>query len=222
MRFSSIFALGALLVPALATPLLDNNKVSVVNVEDVLNEVKVIAPVNVKRNVITTPADVVETCQGLLVSIKIHTGVINQTVHEVPAGHQATDAQVSVIKVHLNVIVDLVKTVTVALGAVKGVLKFTDVQVTCLVETLVAIVLEIVCTLIYVIKTLNIKVLLVVILGNLCTVLAGLILIVEHLVGGILALVLSILNVPAILGLVSCVLGNLILSLTTGKILSIL
>jgi hypothetical protein len=83
-------------------------------------------------------------------------------------------------------------------------------------------VLEIVCTLIYVIKTLNIKVLLVVILGNLCTVLAGLILIVEHLVGGILALVLSILNVPAILGLVSCVLGNLILSLTTGKILSIL
>jgi hypothetical protein len=221
MRFSSILALGAFILPALASPLLNNNNVGV-NVEDVLKQVNAIVPVNAKRNVISTPTDVIETCQGLLVTIKAHTAVINQTVSEVPVGQQCTDAQVSVIKVQLNLVVDLVKTVTIALGAVKTVLKCTEAEVATIVQVVVAIVLEVVCTLIYVIKTLNIQALLTVILGNLCQVLAGLILILEGVVGGVLALVLGCLNVPAILELVSCVLGNLILSLTAGKILSVL
>jgi len=222
MRFSSIFALGALLVPALAVPLLDNslknNKVEVVDIDNILSGVKNTQPAPIKRTVIEKPDQVVETCQGLLVSIKTHTAIINQTVHEVPAGTKCTEDQIATIKLQLNVIVDLIKTVTVALGAVKGVFKFADAEVTKIVEIVVAIVLEVVCTLIFVIKSLDLKVVLTVILGNLCQVLAGLILILEHIVGGVLALVLGCLNVPAILGLVSCVLGNLVVFLTTGKL----
>jgi hypothetical protein len=59
-------------------------------------------------------------------------------------------------------------------------------------------------------KSLDLKVVLTLILSNLCSVLAGLIL--------VLALVLGCLNVPAILGLVSYVLGNLLVFLTTGKL----
>jgi len=221
MRFSSIFAVGALLLPALASPLLDGNNVEIEDVNVIVDKMGAVVPVSAKRSEISQPQDVVETCEGLLVSIKAHTTIINQTVYEVPAGTKCTDEQVAIIKIQLNLIVDLVKTVTIALGAVKGVLKFADAEVTKIVEVVVAIVLEIVCTLIFVIKTLDIKILLTVILANLCQVLAGLILILEHVVCGVLALILGCINVPAILGLVSCVLGDLVVSLTTGKLISL-
>jgi hypothetical protein len=217
MRFSSFFALGALLVPVLASPLLDNNKVDI-ELENILSNVKEINPASVKRSVIEKPAQVVETCEGLLVNIKVHTAIINETVKAVPAGTKCTQDQIATIKVQLNVIVDLIKTVTIALGAVKGVLKFADAEVTKIVSLVVAIVLEVVCTLIFVIKSLDLKVVLTLILSNLCSVLAGLILVLDKIVGGVLALVLGCLNVPAILGLVSYVLGNLLVFLTTGKL----
>jgi hypothetical protein len=217
MRFSSILAIGAFIFPALASPLLDNslNHNEVEAVSDIIDKITAVTTV-AKRSEISSPSDVIEECQGLLISIKAHTAIINQTVVEVV--DVATDVQISAIKVQLNIIVDLVKTLTIALGAVKGVIKFADVEVAKLVEIVVAIVLEIVCTLLYVIKCLNIKVLLSVILGNLCQVLAGLILVLEHIVGGVLALVLGCLNVPAILGLVTEVLASLIVSLTLGKV----
>jgi hypothetical protein len=223
MRFSSFFALGALLAPVLAAPVADNfsnSDINLVNVEleDLVHDVSLINAAPVKRTVIEKPEQVVETCEGLLVSIKVHTAIINETVKAVPEGTKCSDEQLATIKVQLNVIVDLIKTVTIALGAVKGVLKFADAEVTKIVSLVVAIVLEVVCTLIFIIKSLDIKVLLTLILSNLCSVIAGLILVLDKIVGGVLVLVLGCLNVPAILGLVSCVLGNLIIFLTTGKL----
>src|SRR4051812_1700118 len=98
MRFSSIFALGALLVPALAVPLLDNNNVlNNIEVENILSSVKEINSDNMKRTVIEHPEQAVETCQGPLISIKPHPPIINQTAHEVPAGTKCTDEQIATI-----------------------------------------------------------------------------------------------------------------------------
>jgi len=225
MRFSSIFTFGALLLPALAAPLLDNakilnnNEVEVEALNDVMTKVEAIVPVNVKRSAIEGPEDVIETCSGLLISVKAHTAIINQTVVEVV--DVATDVQVAAIKIQLNIIVDLCKTVVIALGKITTTVKFAEVEVAKLVDIIICIVLEIVCTLLYVIKCLNIKLLLVEVIANLCQVLACLVIVLEHIVGGILVLVVKILNLPAILCLVGDIFASLLISLSTGKIISI-
>lgn len=238
MKFSTVFALGAFALPAIASPLLLVGGVvtdilgaagDVVSdllepITDLVADVEgvVAVKVDVKRDAvqaIAKPQDIIDHCNGLLLTVKIHTGAINNTVSSVPAGTKPTPAHVAAIQVQLNLLVDAVKAVVLALGAVTGVIECTVDQVKAIVSIVVAIVLEIVCTLLHVVKSLNLQVVLGAFISNICKILAGLILVLEHVVGGVLKLVLEIINVPFVLQLVGGILGGLIQMLAGGKII---
>lgn len=241
MKFTSIFALGAFALPAvLASPLVGgplvpapvpsvpaapslinlNIEVEVEATVSILEKMKKIVPAPVqKRGAISTPQGIIDTCHGLLLTIQVYTGACNKTVDAVPAGSQPSPADIIAIKVQLNLIVEAIKVVATALGAVGGLVKCTVAEVETIVGCLVKIIFEIVYTLLHIIKTLGIKALLTDIIHNIFQILGCLILIIENLVGGVLALVFKIINVPFVLELVGDLLSSLLSILSNGKIL---